>query len=257
MLRRNYSGMHCDWRDLLCGRILPSDLYDRYATAMAIAVAFFVGYVLLPNWAPLVPVRHWQWLPYLAIASSVIGSVGFAAGVWRGERLLLFVLLSIAVATLLVPHWERLQSQRLAWVVALASYLFALISFLEPLAARFSAARLLGLLFLVAVCNTLAIAMGVLKYAQPKRTTCSGLVWLLALEQIVCRRLVVPCRHPIVITLVGGWPSLVPLNLASWRLILLVVPAAPLLLWVFAIKRRYQDRTIISPHCRQPSCWHQ
>ena len=44
------------------------------------AAGFFVGYALLPDWAPLTPRLYWHWLPYVACATAIC-PIALSAGV--------------------------------------------------------------------------------------------------------------------------------------------------------------------------------
>ena len=119
-------------------RFKTSSVCNRYAAAVAFALAFFVGCALLPSWSPFWPQRHWQWLPYLAAIAMVVGPVGLASGVCPRERWLLHLLLAIIAAWLLVPAWASLQPHRVAYVATLPVGLFLLSVLLDPLPARMS-----------------------------------------------------------------------------------------------------------------------
>src|SRR4051812_45341785 len=104
----------------LLRRFAPASIAARYATAAPAAAAFAVGYVLLPDWALLWPQRHWQWLPYLAIAAAVVGPIGQAPAFQAWERALLHVLFGVVAGWLLVPTWETLEPSRATWMVCVA-----------------------------------------------------------------------------------------------------------------------------------------
>src|SRR5690242_14769574 len=112
----------------LARKFLSPNAAPRYAAAVAMSAAFFLGSAMYLAGECLVPSRHWHWLVYLGMAASVIGPVALASGVHAAERWLLVLLLSIVAACLLVPTWSSLQQTRLALVIILASYLFLLMT---------------------------------------------------------------------------------------------------------------------------------
>ncbi len=138
-------------------RLLPEKVGYRYAGAIAVASAFFVGYALLPEWAELTPQRHWHWLPYLGLAAAVLAPVGLANGVHTVERWLLFALLAVCAAWLLVPTWASLKPPRGTYIPILAVYLFLLMALIELLPNRVSPRFLALALLAAALVTTVAV----------------------------------------------------------------------------------------------------
>jgi hypothetical protein len=89
---------------------------------LALALSFFVGYVMLPSWAPLRPERHWHWLPYLGLLAGVVAAVT-ASRSERWRAILLAVVCGIT-AWFLVPTWADLQPSRRLLIPALTVYLW-------------------------------------------------------------------------------------------------------------------------------------
>jgi MFS family permease len=225
----------------LARRFLPADLFTRYAAAMSLAAAFFVGYVLLPSWAEVSPSRHWQWLPYLAIAAALHGPVGFANGIWVVERKLLWLLFAFAAAYLLVPNWESLQPPRATTILLLACYLFGLVVLTEPLSTRFTASRLLAVLSIVAIGNAMAITFAVsLKYGQLAGIAAAALSGAWVASKLVASALNIRALIPIAITLIGGTAFVGAIEPSPPLFDLLAIPATPLMLWFFTIKQMNQ-----------------
>src|SRR5262245_16160328 len=56
-------------------RVLPEKIGQRIALAAALAAGFCAGYWLLGEWTTLIPQRHRQWLPWLAILWSAAAAV--------------------------------------------------------------------------------------------------------------------------------------------------------------------------------------
>ena len=92
----------------------------------------------------MTPSRHWHWLPYLALASTLIGPIGLAGGVTVVERWLLHLLLAVVSAWFLVPTWASLQPLRGAYVILLTAVVFLLSTLLDPLPARLKDASCRG-----------------------------------------------------------------------------------------------------------------
>src|SRR5687767_10348552 len=98
----------------------------RYGLATATAVGFLVGALVYPERLPQLPVRHWEWLPYLGLVAAVIGGVSTASGVQVWERLLVYGLLGGIAAWLLVPTWDTLVPKRPLMIPLVGLYLAGL-----------------------------------------------------------------------------------------------------------------------------------
>jgi hypothetical protein len=216
----------------LSRRFLPESVSNRYAAAIAFAVAFFVGYALLPSWADLLPKRHWQWLPYLGAVAVVLGPVGLATGVRAPERWLLFLLLAIATAWALVPTWPGLKPPRSVYVPCLAGYLLLLTTLLEPLPARLIGKLFVALLTVVSGSVAIALAAFVsLKFGQVAGIAAAATAgcWVASLfhnHDSTTRGLV-----PAFTIVVGGLAFVGFIEPQQPLKAMLLVPAAPLALW--------------------------
>jgi FtsH-binding integral membrane protein len=216
-------------------RFLPEDAAARYSAALALAVAFFVGYALLPSWAPLRPTRHWQWMPYLGVAATFVGAVGLARGLFTVERWMLYLLLAAATAWLLVPNWPDLQPPRIVYITAFTAALVLLTVLLEPLPARVGEPLFLLLLAFVSLTAAVVLAVFVsIKFGQiaaiaAAATGASGVASLFVRRECGSRGLI-PVFSVIVcgIIFVGHIEPNPPLTA------MLFIPAAPLGLWVSA-----------------------
>jgi hypothetical protein len=219
-------------------RVLPQNVAERYVLGIALAVGFFSGYWLLPNdWAPLIPTKHWHWLPYLS-AAAVIGGLAATLGVSWPERLVAYGLLSLVAAWQLVPLWEELQPSRPYSVPLLASYLTVLAALLAALPDRLLGSSFVGLLVMAAGAVALMVAVGVsLKYGQVAAIAAAALAGcfgasLLAVTDkcpLVARGVI-----PVFVLLVGSLAYVGTIEPSPPIPILLVAPAAPLMLWLFA-----------------------
>jgi hypothetical protein len=117
---------------VLWHRLLPVQLGSRFALPLGAAVGFCAGYWFLGEWTSLVPERHRQWLPWLAILAALAGG-NAASDIWRTTRRRglffgIFAALSLVSAWLLVPHWATLWPPRLAMVPLVTVYLVSLMA---------------------------------------------------------------------------------------------------------------------------------
>jgi hypothetical protein len=214
--------------------LLPLAYSVRASASMATLSGFLVGYGLL-KLAPWAPEAHWHWLPYLLIASAIVGPVACAVGVNHVERLLLYLLVAVVAAWFLVPTWEDLDPSRTIHCVVFVAYVVVLASLLEPLAIR-----LLGPLLPIvfwATMTTAAVVLalsGSLRFAQ---IALAGAGSLFGVLLVACFRR--ETNHvtglallfsvmAVGLMLVGRVNSFSEVPLASY----LLVPAAPLSLWL-------------------------
>ena len=216
----------------LCGRWLPPAASDRYAAAVACGIAFFVGYALLPSWAELWPTRHWQWLPYLAGAAMIIGPAALAKGVFAPERVLLLLMLALIAAWLLVPKWSRIEAQYVQNVVGVTAGFVLLSTLLDPLPKRMPPAFFVGILAVVTVCLSLALASSLsLKYGQVASIAAASLAGcsvghVFLKNEIAARGLV-----PVFTLVVGGCAFVGFIGHDPPETLMLLLPLAPLALW--------------------------
>jgi hypothetical protein len=104
----------------------PAKGDDRGVLAAAAAAAVFIGYVLLPEWAEVLPQRHWQWLPFIGVGAAAVSSlVPSSRWLWAARWLLLAAAAAIA-AWKLVPTWETLAPARSISIALVALYLVLL-----------------------------------------------------------------------------------------------------------------------------------
>jgi hypothetical protein len=219
----------------LIGRLSPALLFDRFAMAAALAVAFFVGWVLLPDgWTPLKPQRPWHWLPYLGLLAAVLGAIGYTQSAWSPQRLATNVVAATVAAWLLAPNWPDLEPPRYVYILLLGGYQFALMTLLDALPDR-----LLGRLYpflLFAATSTTAIVIAlprVLTLGQITGIATASLFGCIAAGMFVFRDRVTRGLTPVYAILVGGigfWGSIDPEPAYS----ILLAPLAPLMLWLCA-----------------------
>jgi len=211
---------------------LPAGAGPRFSAALAFASAFFVGYVLMPDWAELAPTRHWHWLPYLAGMAAILGAVGLADGVSIVDRWLLQGLLAIVGGWLLVPDWASLQPSRAVYVPLLSVYFVVLCAALDGLPERLPGRLFPVLLGVVSVASTISIAFFVsVKLGQVAGIATAGLLGCgvanLTRPTSVASRGVIPGY----VVIVGGLAFVAGIEPEPPLLALLLIPAAPLALW--------------------------
>ena len=212
----------------------------RYVYPVAIAAGFAAGCFLFPDRLPLVPERHWQWLPYVAIVAAIFGGVNAARGISLSDRFFLAPLLGIIAAWLIVPSYPDLKPDRPWSIVLLTTYL-GLLSFLLALLPSHLRGRLFAVLLTLA-----ALATAVLITAEISLRV--GTVALRGpLAMFGC--LLVPRRSkegvdsfpremlsfiPVFAVFAGGSAYIGAVSLPEPRWLLLAAPAAPCMLWLFA-----------------------
>lgn len=111
-------------------RFLP----DRYSVGFAFVVALLTGYLVL-EWAPVVPERHYQWLPWLPLLCFIPLAVSLVREV-RVWRLVTFVPVSAATAYFIVPAWSRLDDVRWTYLFAVGIATWITCALLDFVASR-------------------------------------------------------------------------------------------------------------------------
>ncbi|QDU31159.1 hypothetical protein ETAA8_63120 [Anatilimnocola aggregata] len=227
-------------------RLLPTTIGAGCSFAVGVAAGFFVGYALLPEWAPLVPERHWQWLPHLAFSAAFVGCV-IGAGRWPAwSSGLLYCALGLLTAWLIVPSW--VQPTRLGMIPLVTAYIAGISLFLVMLPARLRGRLFLFLLAACAASTALVVFIEVAKYGQVAVIVAPAIVacWVALLLQ--ARLWPQPEANateslawataaliPVYVLIAGGSAfvgAIEPTRPVYW---LLAVPAAPLALWLFVV----------------------
>ena len=212
---------------------LPAEVGQRYAAPAAVAVAFAVGYVLLPDWAPLKPGEYWQWLPALALVAALVAAVAAAKGVTLTEHGLITALLAAVAAALLIPTWPDLQTAWLRYFALLACYLFALSVLVSPLMTRLSPRVNLAALALASGATAALTAYYVsLKFGHLAIIHTAALAGCAAALLIVRGVSLSAALAAVYGILAGGVAWVGAINPQPPLYGLLVVPAAPLALWL-------------------------
>ena len=156
---------------------LPRDVAARWKLASGAAIGFAVGYVLLPEWAPLWPNRHWLWLPWLSLAGGVLGSVSMGGPVRAWEQWLVAAVACFASAVAIVPDWPDLQRPRTILLPLVAGYLLLLYTALAFLPRRLQGRTFTALLALAAFGTTSLVAYEVsVKFGQLGATSAAAFI---------------------------------------------------------------------------------
>lgn len=171
------------------GFLLSAEVAARWRAAAGAAAGMFLGYALLPDWAPLAPERHWHWLAYLPVAAAILGAAIAGKGTAAWERLLAFAVVAAVAALALVPDWDSLHPPRRVWIPLLTGYLTLIYALLAALPARVRGGA--GFAYLLAV-SAFGVAALVgyevsVKYGQLGAAFASALVGV-ALWAILARR---------------------------------------------------------------------
>jgi hypothetical protein len=212
-------------------QLLHQGAAERYSAAVAFAVGYCAGFVLLgwPN--DVLPTRHWHWTLYLAPAAALLGPIAASKGLALPERWLLLLVGALAAAWVLVPNWPSLQPPRSACVPLLAAYIFLLAALLDPLLERFSAGRGISVLFVTAALIAIATAYFVsLTYAQFAAAAAAALVGCSSAAKVSNAR----TAHGLALSfavVVGGWAFIVCIESPEPLAGFLIAPLAPLSLW--------------------------
>lgn len=221
----------------LSSKVLPEAAASRLSVVLGFVAGFVIGYVLLPEWAEVRPSRHWHWLPWIAIAAGVTGALGVRAPSY--VKWFLIVATSVAAAWFLVPTWSSLSPPRPVWLIALSAGLLVLINLTEPLPPRIGGKLFLGLLSITAAGVALTIAACIsLTYARIAGLAACALAgvsaaaWLRRSDNDIAVRAAVPAIQVVV----GGIAFVACIEPDPPQYGLLLLPAAPLGLWVAELR---------------------
>jgi hypothetical protein len=213
---------------------LHSGAAERYSAAVAFAVGYCTGFILLgwPN--DLLPARHWHWTLYLAPAAALLGPIAASKGLALPERWLLLLIGSLAAAWVLVPHWTDLQPPRSVWVPLLAAYVFLLAALLEHPLEKLPAPRMLFVLGVSAmfIAFVAAAFINVMTYAQFAASAGAALVGCSAAARFSNAESLrgIGLAYAVI---VGGWAFILCTHPQPPNPGILLAPAAPLVMWLF------------------------
>ena len=228
-----------------CRRFAPRELAARYWLAIGLAVGFLASYCLLPDHGPLVPDKHWHWLPHLA-AVATLGAMAQAAGVSLIERLTALAVLALVAAWQLVPLWPDLAPPRSSAVPLLAGYFWVLMSLLVALPDRLLGRWFVGLLVAAAAVVAVIVAASVsFKYGQLAAAASASAAGCCAATWIDSARRPAATAAPDLpagirgmlpgyVILVAGSAFLGAIDPSPPQPAILLAPAIPLVMWIFA-----------------------
>lgn len=216
-------------------RLLPGDYFRRLALPVAVAMGFVAGCWLLGDLA-LAPQRHRQWLPYLACAAALCGRSS-APSTWSW---IAWALLAALSSWLLVPSWDSLWPPRLEMVPLLTAYLLLLTGGLASLPPNTLGRLFAGMLSAAAAVTALLIVIGVsIKIGESGLAAAAALTGSsLSLFLRRSRADAIPLTQalaPVFSVLVGGLAFVGTIDPQVPLPIILLAPAAPLALWLFAV----------------------
>lgn len=228
----------------LLGRSWLARAADRGVLALAVAVACLAGCALLPGVTRLNPDRHYHWLPYIGLLAAVVGSLPPRAGALGVARWLLVALAAVAAAWRLVPVWDDLWPPHAVSIALLAGYFLLLTALLDALPNRLCGPALPGILAMVAgmLMLVLMVAAVSARFAQLGGVLVGAFAgcWIGGLvAKLPSTGTKLPSADkglfPLLAMLVGGLAYVGCIDKDPELPALLLLPAAPLGLWLLAI----------------------
>jgi hypothetical protein len=218
------------------GWLWPPDLARRYRPAVSVALATFIGYVLLRSTTSLLPAQFYEWIPYLGLLAAFLAGLTRADGVSRAERWSAVYVFAPIAAWLIVPQWPELSP---IWPLQWASLAIAIImltALLNPLPQRLTGRAFPWWLVIPAAATSLIITLeysetfGVRAAVPAGALVGCAVAGSVAREPVDWRGILLPYS-----TVVSGYAytGFVHPMEPLWPVLLL--PAAPLALWCCAI----------------------
>lgn len=230
-----------DWIALRWQRFHPSSA--RFILAVAFALSVAAGCWLHPNPLPLSPNRHWHWLPYAGLVAAGVGCITVLRALPALGCALLYLFLGAAVAFFLVPLWPDLKPSRPVWIGLLTVYLAAIGAGLVYLPERLRGRGFIWLLALAAAGTAVLMASEVsLRLGEVGLRVaaavggCWAAAWLFQWNDKSAERwpLLTMAIIPVYAILAGGSAFVAAIDIPPTKNQLLLAPAAPLALWIFA-----------------------
>jgi hypothetical protein len=221
---------------LAVGWLAPGDAGRRYQAVASFAVGVFVGFVLLPSTNSLIPSQYWEWIPWFGLLAALVAGLTKASGVLSTERWLAYYLLASAAALLIVPTWPELSPARPLQIAVLSAAITALAALLIPLP------KLLpGVVFpfwlMVAAVATSALVLSEQSetFGRPAALPAGSLAGCIAAafigrKPVDWSGLALPYA-----VIAGGYAYLGAIYPMTPLWPLLVVPLAPVALWICAL----------------------
>ena len=223
-------------------RYLHSRSAAPFQWGLAIAASFLAGCLIFPDRLPLVPDKHWHWLPYVGLIAAFLG--GLSAGSRLSNRLILYVLIGGIAAWPLLPNYADLKPAKIVLAPLLAGYFVVIAGLLSMLPERLRGRSLMGYLTLAGVLTSALIVsessmrIGLLSLRIPAAMACCAVLsWLLKPALKADAEIAVLGMIPVYAILAGGSAFVGAVELPKW-----------LLLWLFAWGplARLQGKTAIA-----------
>jgi hypothetical protein len=220
------------------GWLCPKDAVNRYRATIAFAAGVFLGFILLPSTTTLVPSQIWEWIPYLGLLAAFITGLTRASGTLRGERWVAIYVVSLVAALLIVPTWPELSPPRPIQVAVMAAGMAALTAVLFPLSRRLPGATFPWWLMVAAATTSLLIMLEQSEtFGWPAALPAGALAGCIA-AALVTKGPVDwgGLAFPYAVVAVGYayLGSVYPIP-PLWML--LIVPIAPITLWICTVGR--------------------
>lgn len=224
-----------------------SDRAGRYALSVAVAAGLVAGCWIYPDQLPITPDKHWHWFPYVGALAAIIGGGAAFAPLPVLDRKLLYFALGAAAAFVLVPNWpswpESLPARPIL-ILRVAAYIGVISAALAFLPDRIRGRGFVWILALSAAASAALITSEVsLRYGNISLRVATALAgcwaasWLLSSEdshgnpswpQLTLALI------PLYAVLIGGGLFVAAIEPEPPKYPLLLAPATPLLLWLFA-----------------------
>jgi hypothetical protein len=177
-----------------------------------------------------------EWIPYLGVLAAFAAGLTHANGVLGGERWAAIYLVSFAAALLIVPTWPELAPARPIQIAVMAAGMTALVALLLPLLKRLSGAMVPSWLMVAAAATSGLIMLEQSEtFGRPAALPAGALAGcigaaLIAKTPVDWRGLVFPFT-----VIAGGYAYLGSIYPVTPLWMLLIVPIAPLGLWICAV----------------------
>lgn len=211
---------------------MPATESARYTGALGFAAGFLSGYAYLEP-SHLLPVSQWQWLPWLALISAVVGPISIASGVKSPERWALSAIVALAAAWFLVPTRATLEPARPTYILAAVAGLTLLWNLMDRPAQRQAGVPLALALAVTCVSGAALVAVavsvriGFLGVVGAAALAGGGLSAALKRDCTAARAMLGPASVVLVGVLLTAQLNRLPLSTIA------LILAAPLTLWLF------------------------
>jgi hypothetical protein len=113
-------------------RLLPGEWAKRSGASFALVAGFVAGYALLDlgEWKPRF---YWHWLPYVALLTLVAGALQSLKGKWRIAGAIVALATVVFALWLLLPTWSKIVEIRTAYYAIWIPLTFGIGMLIAPL----------------------------------------------------------------------------------------------------------------------------